>query len=183
MPQSTQTRPGLQARHSWFARLHSDTGSTLVESALSIAILLTLVIGIMEACLLVYSYHFISNAAREGTRYAMVRGSTWATPPWSPASAPLPCGSYTDAGCTTTAPQIQDYVRSLAFPGIDASQITANTSWYPPIGTPNASPSPAYNFHGDIVQVNVTYTFPFNVPFIPSKSLTMSSTSEMVISQ
>lgn len=160
-------------------RLRSDTGSTLVETALSITILLTLIIGIMEGCLLVYSYHFISNAAREGTRYAIVRGSTWSQPPWNATST---CAAYTDAGCTTTAPQIQQYVQSLAFPGIDASQIKANTTWYNFPG-PGGTSGNGYNNYGDYVQVKVTYTFPFNVPFIPSQSLTMSSTSEMVISQ
>lgn len=169
----------------WMRRLRSDTGSTLVESALSITILLTLLIGIMEGCLLIYSYHFISNAAREGTRYAIVRGATWGTPPWSPLDSngldvPKPCGSYTDAGCTTNADQIQQYVQSLAFPGIDASQINAKTTWY---SLPGGTSGPTYNNYGDYVQVKVTYTFPFNVPFIPRQSLTMSSTSEMVISQ
>lgn len=180
MPHTGQIRPELPARHSWFVRLRSDTGSTLVESALSITILLSLVIGMMEACLAVYSYHFISNAAREATRYAIVRGATWGTPPWSPAGTPLPCNSYTSAGCTATASQIQDYVRSLAFPGIDASQINATTTWY---YTPGGASGPAYNNYGDYVQVQVTYTFPYTVPFIPKQSLTMSSTSEMVISQ
>lgn len=166
-------------------RLRGSSGSTLVETAFSIAILLTLLVGFTEAGLMVYTYHFISNAAREGTRYAMVRGSTWSEPPWNAGA----CGAaYTNAGCIasgdsdpTTNDNIQDYVKSLVFPGINPSQIQVNTTWYP---TPGATAcSPACNAAGDVVQVQVQYTFPVTIPFIPKKSLTMSSTSQMVISQ
>ena len=83
MIQLGQKRFGLQPPRDLRFRLREETGSTLVETALSITILLVLVIGIMDACLMVYSYHFISNAAREGTRYAIVRGNTWTQPPWN----------------------------------------------------------------------------------------------------
>ena len=99
MEQDRQNRAKLLARRGWRSRLRGDRGGTLVETALSIAILLALVIGIMEVCLTIYSYHFISNAAREGTRYAIVRGSTWTQPPWNYTGS---CASYSDAGCVAT---------------------------------------------------------------------------------
>lgn len=162
----------------WRRFLRSDCGSTLVETAISIAILLTLVIGIMEAGLMVYSYHFISNAAREGTRYAIVRGATWAEAPWNGAT----CGSYTDAGCIATKQNIQDYVKSLAFPGIDTANIEVDPIWYDFPGS-GKKVDPTFNTAGDWVQVTVTYNFPFSVPFVPRKTLSMSSTSAMVITQ
>ena len=158
-------------------RLRGDSGSTLVETAFSIGILLTLIFGIIEAFLMIYTYHFISNAAREGTRYAIVHGGTWAQPPWSNA---IPCTAYSNNGCTATTANIQDYVKSLAFPGIDTGDITVTPTWY---STPGGTSSPVYNAYGDYVQVQVQYAFPFSIPGIPQSTLTMSSTSQMVISQ
>lgn len=157
--------------------LRGENGGTLVETALSIALLLTLLIGIIEACLMVYTYHFISNAAREGTRYAIVRGSTWSQSPWNATGT---CPAYTDSGCIASSQNIQDYVKSLVFPGISAGSLTVTPNWYnAPGGTANA----AFNAAGDVVQVQVQYNFPVAIPFIPKSALTMSSTSQMVISQ
>jgi len=176
MPHMAQIRRGLPLSRSWFARLRSDMGGTLVESAFSIGILLTLLIGIIEGCLMVYSYHFISNAAREGTRYAMVRGSTWSQAPWSAGA----CASYSSSGCIASGPNIQDYVKSLAFPGIDASNIQVTPTWYNVTG---GSQGAAYNAAGDVIQVKVTYQFPVSIPGLPQSTLSMSSTSQMVIAQ
>ncbi len=101
----------------WKRRLGEDSGGTLVETALSIFLLLTFMFGLMEGALAIYSYHFISNAAREGTRYAIVRGSSWST------TSTTPCSATVTAGCTATAAQIETYVTNLSFPGIDTTQL------------------------------------------------------------
>ena len=49
-------------------------GSTLVEAALVMLSFLLLVIGILDAGRLYFVYNSLSNAVREGTRYAMVHG-------------------------------------------------------------------------------------------------------------
>ncbi|HEY2019161.1 MAG TPA: TadE family protein [Bryobacteraceae bacterium] len=143
-----------------------------METALSISLLLAFVVGIMEGSLALYSYHFISNAAREGVRYAIVRGSTWGTP----------CTTYSSAGCTASKKNIQDYVASLAFPGInpDPTKLIVNPAWYSTFG---GTSDPAYNTPKNVVQVQVQYTFPLRVPFVPQAAWTMSSQSEMEISQ
>ena len=51
-----------------------EEGSAIMETAMSSLILLTFLFGVFEAGFMVYSYHFISEAAREGARYAIVRG-------------------------------------------------------------------------------------------------------------
>lgn len=157
-------------------RLRGNRGGTLVETAFSIALLLTLLIGFIEACLMVYTYHFISNAAREGTRYAIVRGNTWSQTPWDAGA----CAAYNNAGCIATGQNIQDYVKSLVFPGISTSDITVTPTWY---FVPGGASGIAYNAYGDFIQVKVQYAFPFSIPFVPRSTLTMSSTSQMVISQ
>jgi Flp pilus assembly protein TadG len=196
MIQPGQKRIGTQPPRNWRSRLRGEAGSTLVETALSITILLVLVIGIMDACLMVYSYHFISNAAREGTRYAIVRGNTWTQSPWNFTGT---CASYTSAGCVATIGNIQDYVKSLSFPGIDPSEITVTPTSYIATGGTNCpdptktapdgsvstdtSQAPACNARGNVIEVNVQYRFATFIPFVPSRFLTMSSTSRMLISQ
>lgn len=185
MIQPGQERTGPQSQRGWRGRLRGETGGTLVETALSITILLVLVIGIMDACLMVYSYHFISNAAREGTRYAIVRGNTWTQAPWNYTGT---CSSYTAAGCVATEQNIEDYVKSLSFPGIDTSQITVTPTSYATYGAsacpdPGVSSAPSCNAVGNLIEVNVQYKFATFIPFIPSRFLTMSSTSRMLVSQ
>ena len=47
-------------------------GSTVVELAVVILIFLMLLFGILEYCLVIYSYNVVENAAREGARYGVV---------------------------------------------------------------------------------------------------------------
>jgi Flp pilus assembly protein TadG len=150
-----------------------EQGSAIVETAMSITILLTMLFGVMEGAFAVYSYHFISDAAREGTRYAIVRGN----------SAGPTCSSYTSAACSATPAQIQSYVKNLGFPGINPDNMTVNVSnsGYPS-GTP-CTPSANCNNPGNQVTVTVTYSFPLMVPFIPSHTYAMSSSAAMIIAQ
>jgi Flp pilus assembly protein TadG len=158
-------------------RVSGENGAAIVEFALSAAILLSLVFGIMGLSMALYSYHFISNAAREGTRYAIVRGS----------ACPSVLPGCPDPG---TPVDVQTYLRTASypgnggtFPGIIPGNLTATVT-FPTTGTPACTPSvnPCDN-PGNLVQVTVNYQFPLNIPFVPSETLTMSSTSQMVISQ
>src|SRR5579862_998691 len=56
-----------------------EEGSAIIELAWSSAIMLSVVFGIMAISVGLYSYNFVSNAAREATRYAIVRGNTFTT--------------------------------------------------------------------------------------------------------
>ena len=51
-----------------------EQGASLVEMALSASVLFVLLFGIIETCMALYAYNFVSEAAREATRYAVVRG-------------------------------------------------------------------------------------------------------------
>lgn len=147
----------------------TEDGATLVEFAVSAAVLLSLVFGVIGLSTALYSYHFVSYAAHAGTRYAMVRGATC---PGILQGCP-PAGSPVD---------VQSYLRSLTFPGIISSRLTATTTFSttgpacPDWGTPCDNP-------GNLVQVTVSYQFPLAIPFVPPNVWTMSSTSQMVISQ
>jgi hypothetical protein len=95
----------------------------------------------------------------------------------------------------STASNLQTWVQSQAFTGLNAGNITVNTSWWSAsVGAgPNAystttwntqctgAPSPPCNTPTNAVQVTVTYAFPLNIPFWQQKTLSLSSTSRMII--
>ena len=158
-------------KHAWSLRLfrRGDSGSALVEFAFCSVILLTLTFGILACCLALYSYHFISHAAREGTRYAMVRGSNCSTN-----------GNFTSDCPVASSAAIQTYLRGLALPGIPSSYLTSTTTWSVD-GTHWSSTPTNYNAPGDIVKVTVNYSLPVTVPFVSSRTLSMSSTAQTII--
>jgi len=163
-----------------------EEGATLVEMALATTILFALLFGVFEISLASYTYHYISDAAREGARWAMVRGSNcYQDMPWAPSS--FKCGATTD--------QISDYVKSLGYPGIDSRNMTVTTTWHaahhvttsdPPSTTwdsDDCGDTDPCKVPGNEVQVTVTYNFPLSIPFWKSETIPISSTSTMVISQ
>lgn len=154
-----------------------EVGAALVETALTLPILLIFMFGIMEVCLALYSFHFVANASHEGTRYAIVRGGSWTAA----------CGSYTDAGCRASAAQITSYVTSnFSFPGIQLATTDVCVQYFASVPaaastacTANTTPNAA----GDIVQVTISHPFTFNIPFLRSYTYNLASTSQMVIAQ
>jgi Flp pilus assembly protein TadG len=156
----------------------------LLEFALVAVVLLMMLFGIIDFARALYTYHFVANAAREGARYAIVRGAN--------CNALLP-------GCPANAGNIQTYVEGLASGiGIDPNSLVVNPTW------PSLTPNPAVatctanattglsDNPGCIVQVQVQYPFNFILPLLPkttcpigntTASICMTSTSQMVISQ
>jgi Flp pilus assembly protein TadG len=132
-----------------------ERGSALVEFAAVFTVLFMFLFTSMDLSRAFYSYHFVADAAREGTRYAMVRGST--------------CTSWTTA-CPAAASDIQTYLKGVPA-GINPQSLTVTTTW-----TPDNKP-------GSVVQVQVQYSFKPIFPLIPKTALVMTSTSQMVISQ
>ena len=81
---------------------------------------------------------------------------------------------------------IQNFVQSLALPGITQSDIAAATTWSG--GTPDCAPSgnaacAAYSApnnvksRGCVVNVQVSYTFSFLGPFMPKAGISLSGAS------
>lgn len=156
--------------------LCSEDGATIVATALACTILLALFIGTLEMSLALYNYHFVSAAAREATRYVIVRGSASCT------------NTPNITNCNATSAQIQSYVRSLGYPY--SQQLSATTTWLTAVssGSPatttwTACSSGTCNAPGNLVNVVVTEAFPINIPFGPQMTINLSSTSQMVISQ
>ncbi len=142
-----------------------EEGSSLAEFALVAVVFFTLLFGLLDFGYALYVYHFVSYAARDATRYAIVRGAA--------------CTTFNTA-CPAAASDVQNYLESTALPpGINPSNMTVTTTW--PGGNPGCSG--ATNSPGCVVKVNVKYNFSSFIPFVPQVNSLMSSTSQMVISQ
>jgi Flp pilus assembly protein TadG len=143
----------------------AQRGSSLPETALVMAVLLALLFAIIDFGRLIYTYAFVAQLAREGARWAIVRGSQ--------------C-SLLDH-CNAKSTDVATYVQSLSEGATATNSIGVTANWGPcPPG------APANNAPGCPVSVTVTYPFKFMLPFMPKGSLAqinMSSSSQMVISQ
>jgi Flp pilus assembly protein TadG len=162
------------------ARRHAggERGSAIMETAMSMVIFLTFLFGIFEVALALYTYFFIAEAAREGTRYAIVRGST-------AGGTGTACAAYTSYDCQASKDQIKSYIQNLGFPGINPSNMTIpDPVWTAYVNAGYSCPaSPPCNSPGNQVAVTVQYNFPLVLPFAPKLTYTMSSTSAMIIAQ
>lgn len=147
-----------------------DEGQNLIEYAFILILLLLMMFGIVEFSRALYAYHFVSHAAREGARWAIVNGADCGDD-LPPSNASCPNGPATLA-------DVQTYVGGIIPPGINSSKVTVSASWPDTAGT--CSPG-SHNEPGCPVQVTVSYTFNFLVPLVHNGNLPMSSTSEMVI--
>lgn len=182
----------------------NEEGAALVETAIATSIVLMLLLGVFDFSLALYTYHYVSDAAREGSRWAMVRGSsacshesnldvcqagdtTGATA--ADVSAYVAgCGASTSSGASLCG---SSSAVGLSYPGIDSTDnMTVNTSWSC-AGTVSATGETwsacgtgvTQNAAGNQVQVQVIYNFPLSIPFLWQNSIKVTSTSSMVISQ
>jgi Flp pilus assembly protein TadG len=145
----------------------------MVETALMISVLLVMLLGIIGFGHALYTYHFVSNTAREAARWASVRGSA--------------CLQDTPivSDCPAKVAEIKTYVQNLATGiGLNPSSVTVKSrafaspsAVYAP-KCPSAPPAPP----GCVVEVQVRYRYQFLVPLLPA-AFTMQSTSQMVVSQ
>lgn len=166
-----RNHPGFVRALAALSKIHRDgSGSSLVEFALCSTVLAMFWFGLMQCCLALYAYNCVSDAARSGTRYAAVRGSS--------------CSGMPDCGITAT--QIQSHVRGNVYPGLISNNLNATATWWlastshPTTWTQCAS---MCNDPGDAVQLQVTYSFPLNIPFWKNQTLNLTSTSQVVIAQ
>lgn len=155
-----------------------EEGAELIEYALVSSILFSCLFGIFGVAQACYTYHFTSYAARQATRYVMVRGSTWGT---------TTCANPTTLSCNATTADVQSFVQSIVTPGISASSGLSVTTTWP--GTKlagsavNCSTTNGPNSPGCLVKVEVLYSFNYHMPFLPTSALVLKSTSQVVIMQ
>ena len=107
-------------------RRERQGGNTILEMALSMSLFLMCLFGAMEFGRAVFVYNSLSYLSHQGSRWAMVRGTSSPTP--------------------ATADSVASYVQGLAN-GIAPGSVSVTTVW-----TPNASPgstvkvTASYNF-------------------------------------
>jgi Flp pilus assembly protein TadG len=53
----------------------NDSGSIQIETALGFMMIMTLMLGIIEVCMMGYTYSVLEDATREGVRYAAIHGT------------------------------------------------------------------------------------------------------------
>jgi Flp pilus assembly protein TadG len=136
-----------------------ERGQTLVEFALAVTVMFAVLFGICDFGRALYTYDLVTSAARIGSRYAIVHGSSCAL-----------------SGCPATSAAIQTYVLSKVT-GVNASTFAVTTTWATAPGCTDS------NHQGPLCIVNVTVTYPFKFLLSFKRTLTMTSTSQMVISQ
>ena len=151
-----------------------ERGTALVEFAIASAAALTLILGILDFSRALYSYHMVSELARQGARHAIVNGagscgggSPDPLQSWVSAQAPL-----VGSGALTVTTTCSDTTTCAS--GTSTNCSNANNC------TATAAP---YDTAGCVVSVQVAYQFHFLVPLVSLLTLPMSSTSTMVISQ
>ena len=165
----------------------NERGSTLLEFGIVVILLLTMMFGIIDFGRALYAYHFVTNAAREASRYASVRSG----------SNPVNCVAL--GGCPATTDSVNQFVQGLGTNiGLaNSALISASVQLSPSspascIGTPSVPVQP-----GCVAQVTVTYPFRFIMPFLPANgqshtlpdgtgygyAVMMTSTSQIVVTQ
>ena len=167
-------------RLAWVKRMmrgaRGEKGSALVEFAVVVVVLVTFMMGIMDFSRFLYTYHHISNAAREGARWAAVRGSSWS----ATCSTPL----AVSFDCRATTADVQSYVASITPPGIstDSTVLQVLPTW-PGTDPTGVSCGSTLNSPGCVVNVQLTYAFKFMFAVLPLPTFNITSTSQMVILQ
>jgi Flp pilus assembly protein TadG len=128
------------------------------------------IIGLSGA---LYVYSFVSDASRDASRWAMVRGSQ-------------SCSNTPNLNsCSATSAEIQAYVQSMGYPGITTSNLQVNTTWLTASATQPTTwsncTSGTCNRPGNEVEIQVTYAV--NIPLVGVPPINLTSASEMVIQQ
>jgi Flp pilus assembly protein TadG len=92
-------------------RKKGERGNYLIESGLCFVTFFVILLGVLDVSRGIYSYNFMSAAAKEGTRYAIVHGNS--------------------SGSIASASDVQNIVRSWLVGVIGADTATVTTTWTP----------------------------------------------------
>jgi len=139
-----------------------ERGSSLPETVIVMSVLLALMFGIIDFGRAMYTYSFVAQLARQGARWAVVRGSN--------------CTLLDH--CQAAQSDVQNYVQSLNEGATVSSSISVVTNWPGPAATCITTHAP-----GCVVSVTVSYPFKFFLPWVlPGNLWSLSSTSQMVVS-
>ena len=142
------------------SRRNRSRAQALVEFALVVPWFFLLLFGIIEAGRFIFYYETLSNATREGARYAIVNGANTLGCPSGP---PAPGSS----GCDTSGANVSARVRQSGI-GLP-NAITVTPTWTPDNG------------RGSTVNVVAQMTYHVLVPLVPLPDITVKAESTLVI--
>lgn len=140
---------------------HGERGQSLAEFALSATALMVFLFGIVVMARGLFIYDMVASGARQGARWAMVRGN-----------------GCTSATCPATTASVKTYVGTKV-PGINDPNLVVNTTWS---GAAAAGCTDASD-KGRSCQVAVNVQYPFKFSFPLKMQVTLQSTSTMIMSQ
>jgi TadE-like protein len=150
---------------------NGEAGVALVEFALSIVLVLTIIFGIIDFGRAIFAYVWVANTARTGARYAMVTG----------AFCLYPDGSSCGASNSQLISYLQNNSQGIGFTNncpisgnqgsvcIQSGCISRNVVSQLPCAS------------GVEATVQVQYQFGFICPYLPLPTWTMTSTSARVV--
>lgn len=146
-------------------RPERSRGQALVEFALVAPWFFLLLFGIVEGGRFILYYETLSNATREGARYAIVHGSNSNCP-----SGPMPPGMSAPLACyDPTGANVVQRVRDAAF-GVLGSGVSVTPEW-----------GDLGNGREAEVRVSAAYTYRTLIPLVPLPDITITAESNLVI--
>ena len=152
-------------------------GQSLAEFALIAPLFFLLLFGIIEAGRFIYYYETLSNATREGARFAIVNGER------SLSCSTGPDGGTSSVSCDPTGNGVVQKVRSSSI-GMVGSAVTVDRCWWYSdcafkVGAPGYGDG---NFlRGATVTVRARYTYSSLIPLVPLPNITVEAESSLVV--
>lgn len=146
-------------------RRERSRGQALVEFSLVALVFFPLLYGIIEVGRFIFYYEVLSNATREGARYAIVHGASSYCP-----SGPMPAGDKPPIACyDATGANVVQRVQQTAFGTLNAA-LSVTPTW--PDGN---------NGREQTVNVAASYTYRTIIPIVPLPAITIEAESTLVI--
>lgn len=172
-------------------RLKGEEGVNLLEYGFIAILSMLLILGVTDFGRMLYTYHYLSNTARDAARWASVNGSICK-------SADNSCnGTNLMNNGPASAADVATYVTKIAPAGINSASppLTTTATWPVQANGPQtctvtsagalnctAVCTTTNNAPGCTVEVQVSYKFTFLFPLIRNSQLTLTSKSMEVIS-
>ena len=105
-----------------------ERGNYIVEFGLSFVLFFCMILGVLDVSRGIYTYSFMAGAAKEGSRYAMVHGSS--------------------SGSKATSGAVQTVVQNWMTGVVNPTNATVTTTWSPTSENPGSvvSVSVQYTF-------------------------------------
>ena len=150
----------------------TSAGQALVEFALVAPVFFLILFAIIEGGRFMVYYETLSNAPREGARFAIVNGSNSLLCPTGPAEPP-------GWSCDPSGATVEARVRNTAL-GIPPAQVTVGRHWMDGDDT-DGDIDDGFNSRGYRVLVTAAYTYSPLIPIVPLPGITVSAESTLVI--